>query len=122
MMGYLYIFGTILFTVYGQIVLKWQMDQAGTLPESLWDKMTFLLQLLLNPWILSGFAAAFLAALCWMAAMTKFNISYAYPFMSLSFVLVFLLSVVLFGDPVTVQKIVGLTLIIAGIVVTSQSL
>ncbi|WP_382400327.1 EamA family transporter [Lentibacillus salinarum] len=121
-MGYLYIFGTILFTVYGQIVLKWQMDQAGTLPESLWDKMTFLLQLLLNPWILSGFAAAFLAALCWMAAMTKFNISYAYPFMSLSFVLVFLLSVVLFGDPVTVQKIVGLTLIIAGIVVTSQSL
>ena len=122
MMGYVYIFGTILFTVYGQLVLKWQMDQAGSLPVGIWDKFIFLLQQFLNPWVLSGFASAFLAALCWMAAMTKFNISYAYPFMSLSFVLVFLLSIMLFGDPVTVQKIVGLTLIIAGIVVTSQSL
>lgn len=121
-MGYVYIFGTILFTVYGQLVLKWQMDQAGSLPVGIWDKFIFLLQQFLNPWVLSGFASAFLAALCWMAAMTKFNISYAYPFMSLSFVLVFLLSIMLFGDPVTVQKIVGLTLIIAGIVVTSQSL
>ncbi|HLR62001.1 MAG TPA: EamA family transporter [Lentibacillus sp.] len=121
-MGYLYIFGTVIFTVYGQLVLKWQVDQAGTLPEALWDKFLFLLQLLLNPWIISGFASAFLAALCWMAAMTKFNISFAYPFMSLSFILVFLLSAILFGDPVTVHKIVGLGLIVAGIVVTSQSL
>ncbi|TFJ94231.1 EamA family transporter [Lentibacillus salicampi] len=121
-MGYFYIFGTILFTVYGQIVLKWQVDQSGSLPEGLWDKFLFLLQLLLNPWIISGFLSAFLAALCWMAAMTKFNISYAYPFMSLSFVLVFVLSIFLFGDPVTVHKVVGLGLIIAGILVTSQSL
>ncbi|SFE22187.1 EamA-like transporter family protein [Lentibacillus persicus] len=121
-MGYYYIFSTVIFTVYGQLVLKWQMDQAGALPAGLWDKLMFLIQLLLNPWILSGFASAFLAALSWMAAMTKFNISYAYPFMSLSFLLVFLLSVFLFGDPITVQKVVGLALIIAGIIVTSQSL
>ncbi|QKY70020.1 EamA family transporter [Lentibacillus sp. CBA3610] len=121
-MGYVYIFGTIVFTVFGQLVLKWQVDQAGALPEALWDKFTFLLQLLLNPWVISGFLSAFLAAISWMAAMTKFNISYAYPFMSLSFVLVFLFSVFLFGDPITTQKVVGLALIIAGIVVTSQSL
>ncbi|WP_382359914.1 EamA family transporter [Lentibacillus kimchii] len=121
-MGYVYIFGTIVFTVYGQLVLKWQMDQAGALPAGLWDKLLFLLQQFLNPWIVSGFAAALLAALCWMAAMTKFNISYAYPFMSFSFVLVFLLSAFLFGDPITVQKVLGLALIIAGLVVTSQSL
>ncbi|WP_010532058.1 EamA family transporter [Lentibacillus jeotgali] len=121
-MGYLYIFGTVIFTVYGQLVLKWQVDQAGALPQALLDKFLFLLQLLLNPWIISGFTSAFLAALFWMAAMTKFNISFAYPFMSLSFVLVFILSAFLFGDPVTVQKVVGLGLIVAGIVVTSQSL
>ncbi|ALX50280.1 EamA family transporter [Lentibacillus amyloliquefaciens] len=121
-MGYYYIFSTVIFTVYGQLVLKWQMDQVGALPAGLWDKFLFLFQLLLNPWILSGFASAFLAALSWMAAMTKFNISYAYPFMSLSFLLVFVLSIFLFGDPVTMQKVLGLGLIIAGIVVTSQSL
>ncbi|WP_174614353.1 EamA family transporter [Virgibacillus ihumii] len=121
-MGYLYIFGTIFFTVYGQLVLKWKIDQAGSLPQEWMEKLLFLLQLLLNPWILSGFMSAFVASLFWMAAMTKFNISYAYPFMSLSFVLVFLLSVFLFGDPVTGKKVLGLALIVAGIIVTSQSL
>ncbi|WP_164667921.1 EamA family transporter [Virgibacillus doumboii] len=121
-MGYFYIFGTIFFTVYGQLVLKWKIDQQGNLPSAWTEKFVFLIQLLFNPWILSGFLSAFVASLFWMAAMTKFNISYAYPFMSLSFVLVFLLSVFLFHDPVTVQKMVGLALIVAGIVVTSQSL
>ncbi|GGB37788.1 EamA family transporter [Virgibacillus dakarensis] len=121
-MGYAYIFGTIFFTVYGQLILKWKIDKAGSLPEVWKDKLIFLLQLLLDPVILSGFLSAFVASLFWMAAMTKFNISYAYPFMSLSFVLVFIFSILLFNEPVTIQKVVGLALIVLGIVVTSQSL
>lgn len=121
-MGYLYIFGTILFTVYGQIMLKWQISKYGSLPPDLGEKFIFLLKLLLNPLILSGFISAFIASLFWMAAMTKFDISYAYPFMSLSFVLVFLLSITLFHEPVNVYKIIGLSLIILGIIVTSKSM
>src|SRR5699024_10641991 len=112
----------IFFTVYGQLILKWKIDRAGTLPDATVDKLVFLLRLLLDPVILSGFLSAFVASLFWMAAMTKFNISYAYPFMSLSFVLVFILSIFLFQDPVTVQKVIGLALIVLGIIVTSQSL
>jgi len=122
-MGYFYIFGTIFFTVYGQIVLKWRINSVGSLPEeSFADKITFLIKLLFDPWIFSGFFAAFIASFFWMAAMTKFDISYAYPFMSSAFVLVFLLSVIIFQEPVTWQKIMGLVLIVAGIVVTSRSI
>lgn len=120
-MGYVYIFGTILFTVYGQIMLKWRIDKYGSLPTDLFDKILFVFRLLLDPLILSGFLSAFVASLFWMAAMTKFDISFAYPFMSLSFVLVFGLSILLFGEPVTSQKIIGLGLIVLGIIVTSQS-
>lgn len=120
-MGYIYIFGTIFFTVYGQLILKWKIDRAGTLPDAILDKLLFLIKLLLDPVVLSGFLSAFVASLFWMAAMTKFNISYAYPFMSLSFVLVFILSIFLFQDPVTIQKVIGLALIVLGIIVTSQS-
>jgi len=35
---------------------------------------------------------------------------------------VFLLSVVLFNEPITWQKVAGLLLIVAGIIVTSRSL
>ncbi|MFD2623981.1 EamA family transporter [Salibacterium salarium] len=120
-MGYLYIFGTIFFTVYGQMMLKWRISKFGSLPADLSEKIVFLLKLLLDPLILSGFLSAFVASLFWMAAMTKFDISYAYPFMSLSFMLVFFLSILIFNEPITSYKVIGLILIVAGILVTSQS-
>lgn len=119
-MSYFYIFLTIIFTVYGQIVLKWQVIGAGDFPEDYSDKLLFIMRLLLNPWVISGFLAAFLASLTWMAAMTKLELSHAYPFMSLNFVFVIILSGLLFQETITPPKIVGLSLIILGIVVGSK--
>ncbi len=121
-MGYFYIFATIFFTVYGQIILKWRINDVGSLPEGLTDKIVFLFKLLFDPWIFSGFFAAFIASFFWMATMTKFDISFAYPFMSGAFVLVFLLSVFLFQESITWQKIVGLIFIVLGIIITSKSI
>lgn len=120
MSGYLYIALTIIFTVYGQIVIKWQAGQAGEFPANSVEKVFFLLRLLLNPWVISGFMAAFLASLAWMAAMTKFPLSHAYPFMSLAFVLVMFLSVFFFHEALTWPKLLGMTCIVAGIVISSQ--
>lgn len=119
-MNYVYIALTILFTVYGQLVIKWQVSQAGALPVGSGAKIVFLFGLLLNPWIVSGFLAAFFASLCWMAAMTKFHLSHAYPFMGLSFVLVLFFSGFFFGESITLLKIAGTALIVFGIIVASQ--
>ena len=117
---YLGITLTVLFTVYGQLVLKWQIPGAEGMPDGLVDKLYVLLGLLLNPWVISAFAAAVLAALSWMAVLTKFEISYAYPFMSISFVIVLILGWALFGESMTTPKIAGTALIVAGILVGSQ--
>ncbi|MFW2524733.1 EamA family transporter [Aliarcobacter butzleri] len=122
-MGYFYIFGTIFFTVYGQLILKWRISTIGiSLPNEFLDKILFLFKLVFDPFIFSGFASAFIASFFWMAAMTKFELSYAYPFMSGAFVLVFILSVLLFNEVVTWQKILGLTFIVIGIFITSRSI
>lgn len=121
MMGYFYIFGCIFFTVYGQLAIKWGMSHKGQLPEQMMEKIVFLIKALLgDPIIFSGFASAFVASLFWMAAMTKFELSFAYPFMSLSFVLVFILSVFLFHDTVNFGKVCGLGLIVLGIIITAK--
>jgi multidrug transporter EmrE-like cation transporter len=114
-MGYFYIFGTIVFTVYGQIIIKYQMNKVGELPPDLINKILALLLQFKNIWILSGFFSAFLAALCWMATMTKFELSYAYPFMGLNFILVLFLCVIFFKEPLTIYKIIGTFSIIIGI-------
>lgn len=120
-MAYLYILGTVFFTVYGQLILKWRIVKYGALPELLSDKVIFILKALCDPFIFSGLASAFIASLFWMAAMTKFDVSYAYPFMSGAFVLVLIFSALFFQEPVSWQKIVGLIFIITGIVITSSS-
>jgi len=119
-LDYLYIVATIGFTVYGQLILKWRIAQFGPLPPELIDKLKFLLGLLLDPARFSGFAAGFLASLAWMAAMTKFDLSHAYPFMSLNFVVVLLLSGWLLSEPMSMQKALGVGLIVLGTVVAAR--
>jgi multidrug transporter EmrE-like cation transporter len=119
-MNYLYILGTILFTVYGQIITKWQVGLAGPMPADIGEKINFLTRLVLNPWIISSLTAAFLAFICWVGAMTKFELSYAYPFTSMSFVLVLIFSVMLFRETVTLPKIFGLAFIIMGTILASR--
>ena len=119
-MSYLYVFLTIVLTVYGQVVIKWQVVAAGAFPVATGERIVFLAKLLVNPWILSALAAALLAAVSWMAAMTRLDLSHAYPFTSLSFVLVLLFSALIFHEPVTVPKLAALVLICLGIIIGSQ--
>ena len=120
-MGYFYILGCILFTVYGQLVIKWRMSLKGSLPAAVTDKLVFLLRSLFGDiFVLSAFAAAFAASLFWLAAMTKFELSFAYPFMALSFVLVFVFSVIFLGETVSAGKIAGVVLILMGIAAVAR--
>jgi multidrug transporter EmrE-like cation transporter len=120
MAGYLYIFGTVLLTVYGQLIIKWQVSQAGPFPIDTTEKIWFIVHLLLNPWIISSVIGGFLAFLCWIGAMTKFELSYAYPFTSLAFVLVLVLSAIFFREAITFPKVLGLSLIVLGIITGSR--
>lgn len=119
-MSYVYVFFTVLLTVYGQIAIKWQVLEAGAFPTDPGDKIRFLVRLLANPWVLSALAAALLAAVSWMAAMTRLELSHAYPFMSLAFVLVMVCSALFFSEPITPFKIIGIALVVLGIVIGSQ--
>jgi len=119
-MSYLFVFITVFLTVYSQIVIKWQVVAAGAFPPEFSDRVWFLAKLLINPWVISALAAGLLAVVSWMAAMTKLELSHAYPFMSLAFVGVLVLSGLVFNEPVNSWKIAGLVLITAGIIVGSQ--
>lgn len=114
------VFCTVVLTTYSQLIVKWRVLQAGPLPVDLGKKAVFLIGLLLDPWILTAILGAFLAGLAWMSAMTRLELSYAYPFMSLAFVLVLVFSAFLFHETVTAPKVLGMLLVIVGIIVTSR--
>jgi hypothetical protein len=111
-LDYSYIVATISLPAYGRLILKARVACHGALPSYFGAKLWFLLRLLFDLLIFSGFVAGFLASISWVAAMTKFDTSHAYPFMILNFVLVLELGGWLLSEPITLQKLVGISLIV----------
>lgn len=115
-----YILSTVLFTVYSQLIMRWQVTAAGPLPVDTSGKVGYILNLILNPWVVSGIVATFLAGVSWMLAMTKFEISYAYPFVSLNYILVLVAGFLLFNEAISATKLAGSALVILGIIVIAK--
>lgn len=114
-----FVAATIALTVYGQVALKWRMDRLGPLPDGTGPALRRLFAILFDPVVASTFVAAFAASLAWMAALTRFELSRVYPFTSLNFVLVLLVSASLLGERLDWSKVAGVALIVVGTAVLS---
>lgn len=100
--------------------MRWQVNLAGPLPADMPGKICYIFSVLLSPWVLSGIFATFLAGVSWMLAMTKFEISYAYPFVSLNYILVLAASFLFFNEALSASKLIGSALVIIGIIVVAK--
>jgi drug/metabolite transporter (DMT)-like permease len=100
-----------------QVIIKWQTNQAGQLPEEFADKAWFLLEFLIRPWVLFAMFATFASGVSWIIAMTKLDLSYAYPYVAASFIVVPLLAVFILGESFTTPRLIGGILILSGIAV-----
>jgi len=118
---YCYIFATIFFTVYGQLIIKWRVSHLEKNPTDQLNTLTDSFYLLFDPIIFSGIFAAFLASISWLSAISKFEISYAYPFIALNFIFVILLGAFLLNESLTAFKVIGMSLIVAGVFFTSRT-
>lgn len=117
---WLMVAATVLLTSYGQLVIKWQANSYQATTLGWFGKLPVVFQLLLQPWVISAFVAAFGASLCWMLAVSRLELSRAYPFMALNFLIVCIAAVPLFGEIFTLSKAIGLATVIVGLIIISQ--
>ncbi len=110
---------TVILTVYGQGVVKWRVDRAGDAPDGVPQQLTWALELLLDPWIWTVVIAVIVASIAWLAAVSRLELSIVYPLMSTSLILVVLLGVLAFDEPLTFPKIGGAMLVLLGLVVAN---
>lgn len=118
--AYGFIAGSVILTVYGQLIVKWQVGKLGEFPSETGDRLRYVLDFFANPWTISAFLLAGVAAICWIAALSKIELSRAYPFISASFILVLISSAIFFAEPITATKVVGAVLIVTGLIIGSQ--
>lgn len=120
LLDHAFIILTIVFTVYSQLIMRWQVTLAGPLPAEIPGKIDYIFHVLLNPWVFSGILATFLAGVSWMLAMTKFELSYAYPFISLNYIIVLVAGFFLFNETLDANKLIGSALVIIGVIVIAK--
>ena len=117
--GYLYILMTSIFTVIGQLIIKWRVDSMEfSLHGTAIEKITSVILLLFDKYIMVGLFSAMLAALFWMAALSKFNLSHAYPMIiALLTILTVAASVYILGESMSYIKIIGVSIVVIGLMV-----
>ena len=122
-LNHFYLLLAISFGVVSQLIIKWQMSAFSFNDYETWqDKFALAFSMLLNPYIMIALVLTLLSGVTWMIAMTKFEISYAYPFTILGLVFVTIFSVMLFGESVNIYKIGGIILIVFGVIVISKGI
>jgi len=119
-MAVFFIFLMLAFTVAGQIFVKQGMLEVGSTPSNLSQIPEFMLRALTNIRVVLGFGCAFLASLCWLVAISRTELSFAYPFTGLSIVLVLTLAPTFFGEVVPLTRWLGVLIVCAGIWVASR--
>tara|TARA_A100001015_G_C14981963_1_gene709854 strand:- start:997 stop:1356 length:360 start_codon:yes stop_codon:yes gene_type:complete len=70
-----------------------------------------------NPFLWMGLLFGILNVLAWMAALKNFNLSYAYPFLSISYITIILSGKLLFNEHLDKYKLTGIGFIIIGAII-----
>jgi len=79
-----------------------------------------LVRALTNWQVALGIGCAVLAAFCWILAVSKSSLSFAYPFMGLAIVLVLALSPTILKEPVSIRQWIGVLIVCLGLWVAAQ--
>jgi len=110
------IIGVIL-AALGQVSWKMGMNQAGQLSAI---NYTTLSAVLMNPYVLLGFLMYGLSTIFWLIALSKKDLSFVYPFMSLTYIFVLVLSSLVLKESIGVNKVVGTLAIIIGLLIIAK--
>lgn len=104
--------GAVCLGVTGQFLMKNGMNQVGAI-NSL--ALASLFRMFSNPLVLLGFASYGLSSVGYLMALSRLDLSVAYPMVGMGYVLVMLISWLILHEPVSALRWLGTLLIVAGV-------
>jgi multidrug transporter EmrE-like cation transporter len=111
----LYILVAVLFSALGQILLKKGMNSIGSITLSLNQLPSTLWRMATNPHVFIGLIIYLGGTIFWLAALSRVDLSYAYPFAGLSYVIMLIASKILFDEKISLGRMLGTFVIGIGV-------
>lgn len=115
------IFAGVLLNSAAQLMLKAGARTLGTvamgsgasLTAAAWNAAT-------QPWIVLGLVCYLVSAGLWILALTRVDVTVAYPMLSMGYVIAALLAWQFFGESLNPTRVMGIAIILVGVVVLSR--
>lgn len=116
------ILGTVALVVCGQLLLKAGMRRVGVVDaERLRSPLALVAVVAKTPAVVAGLAIYGASALAWIVVLSRTELSFAYPFLSLAYVIVTVAAMVLLGERFSGRQWAGLAAVVAGVLLVALS-
>ena len=116
-----YILVSVVAGAAGQVLLKKGMGSMGPLTLSIDQLGNILWRIGTNPYVVIGLAIYVTGTVFWLTALSRVDLSYAYPFASLSYIVMLIASWQLFNENITVLRLLGTLVVCLGVFIISRS-
>jgi multidrug transporter EmrE-like cation transporter len=120
-MVYLLILLGVLLNAGAQLLLKAGMNTIGHFEFSLANMVPIGLQVAANKPIIIGLLAYVMSVVVWLLVLSRVQVSYAYPMLSIGYVVNAVAAYYLFGEDLSMIRISGILVIIAGVFLISRT-
>ena len=112
----------IVFNSFGALIIKYKINEMGTIQLSSFRfVIKYFYELIKSPLIICGIFSIFISAFVWMVALSRMQISIAYPVaVGLNFVVVVTVALIFFREHLSVEKIIGIVLIFISVFLISR--
>jgi drug/metabolite transporter (DMT)-like permease len=117
----IYILISVVASTAGQLLLKTGMNNMGTVTLALKDLLFTAWKMATNPYVFFGLAIYLAGTIFWLAALSRVDLSYAYPFASLSYIVMLIASWRLFDEEITLTRLIGTFVIGIGVLLIYRS-
>ncbi len=111
----------VLLNAAAQLLLKAGTNSVGTFDFSLANAFPVGWKLATEPHIVGGLSCYVVSVVVWIMALSRVEVSIAYPMLSVGYVVNALAAWYLFGEAVTTSRLVGIGIIIVGVYVVARS-
>jgi drug/metabolite transporter (DMT)-like permease len=122
MVSLLLILIAVLVGVAGQLSLKMGMNHVGTIDAtSVAQPVETLSNVFRSPMVWVGLALYGLGAVAWLIVLSRLDLSFAYPFLALSYAITPILAWRLLDEPISALRWLGIAVIISGVLIVSRT-
>lgn len=111
----------VMLNAIAQLALKASVREMGTIGLNFASSATAFLRLAFEPFLWVGLVCYGISVLVWILALSRVDVSIAYPMLSMGYIVNALLAWQLFGEAMNPARIIGMSIILLGVYVLARS-